>query len=135
MHSLTPDEEQGILRRLDAQMALWDSKDIRVGYLLTSDPDDADLDAPSGIPDAAVEAVFLNLAIKLAPGYGKTLSPDTRISAKAAYDALLTNAAQPLQSVRAPMLAGAGNKSRMPFLPTPAEPILAGTDGAIDDFT
>lgn len=123
-----PEEREGALRRLDSMMATWEGKGIRIGYLMPVDAAESELDSPSGLPDGAHETVFLNLAIRLAPGYGKTLTPDTRASAKSGYDALLAKAAFPLEMQPQNNLPrGAGHKRRTlsPFMPTPADPLLA----------
>ena len=83
------------LRRLDAMMAGWNARGIRLGYPLPSSPSDSSLTEPTGVPDRANEAVILNLAILLAPGIGKTVSADTRIQARAALNTLLARAAMP----------------------------------------
>lgn len=43
------------------------------------------------------EALVLNLAVRLAPAYGKSLSPDTKATAKLLYDQLLIEAAMPYE--------------------------------------
>lgn len=125
------DQLEDGLRRLDTMMATWNGKGIRLGYALPSSPDESDIDADSGLPDTANEAAYLNLAIRLAPSYGKTISPDTRTAAKQAYDVLLVDAAQPLQQQSKMLPRGAGNKpwrSGRPFTSPPADPLLAGDD-------
>lgn len=135
---LTPEQLQGALRRLDSLMASWDGLGIRLGYLLPSSPDDSDLDQPSGLPDYATEAVFLALAIRLAPGIGKMISRDTKVDAKAAYDHMLSKmAGEKLTEMQYPRNtpAGAGNKpyryERGPFLSPPVDPLTVGDDGAL----
>lgn len=134
---ITPDEMQTALRRLDTMMATLNGKGIRLGYPLPSSPDTSKLDQDSSLPDWAVEAVYLNLAIRLAPGNGKQLSQDTRNSAKAGYDMLMARAAMPAEQQYKPHLPiGAGNKQwrglQNTFLPDPVDPITTGSDGQID---
>lgn len=134
---LSPEQLQGALRRLDAMMASWNAKGIRLGYPIPASPQNSDLDEATNVPDSANEAVFLNLATRLAPGFGKTPSVDTKASAKAAYDTLLSIAAMPVeQQLPGTMPAGAGNKPWRvyddPFLRRPTDPILAGEDGPIE---
>jgi hypothetical protein len=81
---ITPEEQQTALRRLDTMLATWDGLGIRVGYLLPSSPDDSDPDSDSGLPDYAVETVYLHLAMRIAAGFGKQLSADTKRSASEA---------------------------------------------------
>jgi hypothetical protein len=110
---LDPDQMESALRRLDTMMALWSSKGIAIGYLLPSSPDESDIGSDSGIPDTAVEAVYMNLAQKLAASRGKTLTAETKLAAKQGYDALLGAAAR-AAARQAPMPntmpRGAGNK-------------------------
>lgn len=134
--NVTQDDQESALRRLDSMMAEWNGKGIRVSYLLPSSPDEADIDADSGLPDVASEAVFMNLAIRLAPGYGKALSQDTRITAKLGYNTLLSRAVFPTpQPMPNTMPVGAGNKPwryGRTFYPTPADVIDAGANDPLD---
>ena len=135
---LTPEQEQDALRRLDSMMGTWNGQGIRLGYPLPSSPGDSDLDEVTNVPDSAYETVFQNLATRLAPGYGKTVSPDTKASAYAGYNAMLTQAVGPPPEMQLPgtMPAGAGNKpwrnTGQPFLNPPTDPLLAGQDGSIE---
>lgn len=133
--NVTPDDAESALRRLDMMMAEWNGKGIRVGYNLVSTPDDSDIDSDSGVPDVAVEAIYMNLAIRLAPGYGKTLSQDTRITAKQGYNTLLSRSVYPTpQPMPATMPRGAGNRrsgTGWAYYPTPQEVLDAGADDPI----
>jgi hypothetical protein len=131
---ITPDEQQTALRRLDTMLATWEAKGVRVGYAFPSSPDDSDLDTPSGLPDSAVETVYLNLAIRLASGFGKQISSDTRRAAREGYDTLLWAAAQPIeQQLPSTMPRGAGNRiwrnSQRPYFPPPDDDPLGLTPG------
>jgi hypothetical protein len=127
-----------LVRRLDAMMAQWNAKGIRLGYPLPSNPDSTSLDADTEVPDAANEAIILNLGIRIAPGYGKSVSPDTKISAKAAYTTLLGWTAQPTPEKQFPrtLPTGAGQKAwrydQDPFMPIPVDPLTTGGDGVLD---
>lgn len=131
---ITPEEQQTALRRMDAMMATWEGNGVRVGYAFPANPDDSDLDQPSGLPDMAHEAVFLTLAIRLAPGNGKQISPDTRKAARQGYLRLLRQAAQPSQQqLPSTLPRGAGNKGwtmgRQPFFPAPSNDPLQLSQG------
>ena len=78
---LQPQQFESALRRLDAMMASWNALGIRLGYPLPSSPQFSDLDAQSEVPDSANEAIITNLAVKIAPGYGKQVMPDTKATA------------------------------------------------------
>jgi hypothetical protein len=133
---LQPEQLQSALNRLDAMLAEWNAKGLRLGYSLPSSPQDSDLDEPTFAPDSAWEAIITNLAIRIAPGYGKAVSPDTRVTAKAAYNTLLQRAAFPLeQQLPETMPTGQGNKPWRwdnPFVPRPVDPVDAGPDGPIE---
>lgn len=99
------------LRQLDTMMASWSGVGISIGYLLPDSPDDSNIDDDAGIQPTAVEPVYLNLAVKLAAGRGKALTPQTLAAAKSGYNTLLGAAVTPTtgQSSGLP-LNGAGNK-------------------------
>lgn len=134
---LTPEQEQDALRRLDSMMATWNGQGIRLGYPLPSSPGVSDIAEMTNVPDSANETIFQNLAIRIAPGFGKSVSPDTKASAKAGYIAMLTQAmgAPPEMQMPGTMPSGAGNKPWRtidnPFLSQPVDPLLAGQDGEI----
>jgi hypothetical protein len=82
----TPEEQQGFLRRLNGMAAEWDGIGIRVGYSLGSD-----INAESGLPDTAVNCFATNLAIRMAPSFGKTPSVETKTAAKNGFNAMLVS--------------------------------------------
>lgn len=133
---LQPEQLQGAMRRLDAMMGEWNAKGLRLGYSMPSSPQAGDLDDASNAPDSAYEAIITNLAIRIAPGYGKTVSADTKMVAKNAYNTLLQRAAFPLeQQFPSTMPMGAGNKPWRwgnPFMPDPVDPVNAGPDGPLE---
>lgn len=135
---LQPQQLESALRRLDGMMATWNGKGIRLGYPLPSSPGLSDLDQETDVPDAAIEAMALNLAVRIAPGYGKTVSPDTKASAKGAYNQLIAQFAKPIEMQLDSMAipAGAGNKHwrgrKDPFLAPPTDPLQAGPDSILD---
>lgn len=135
---LTPEETQAALRRMDGMVAAWDARGVRIGYALPAGPSLSDIDQDSGIPDTAAEAVYLNLAIRLAAIFGKALSIETKTAARNAYDVLLRAAAMPGQQQMPNTLArGAGNKpwqnTQQPFFKTPStDPLAVGAGGDLD---
>ncbi len=108
---LDPDQLEAALRKLDTMMATWSGAGISIGYLLPTSPDASNIDDDAGIADAAVEPVYMNLAVKLAAGRGKTLTTETRAAAGRGYNALLGAAVAPAagQASGVPH-TGAGNK-------------------------
>ena len=136
VYELTDEQLTSALRKLDAMIATWNAKGIRIGYPLPSSPEDSDIDAETTVPDRANEAIFLNLAVRLAPSYGKQVSLDTKQNAKMSYDALLSYAAMPPEmQLPQGMPLGAGNKSwngENLFTPDPVQRVDAGPDSAIE---
>lgn len=131
---LEPEQMQSALNRLDSMVAAWNARGIRLGYPLPGGPDDTDLDADTGVPDAANEAIYTNLAIRIAPSYGKSVGLETKAAAKSSYDALMAMAAiPPVRQRPAGMPAGAGHKNHdRPFLPPDAAPLTTGGDGVLE---
>lgn len=135
---LQPEQLDTARRRLDAMMADWNGKGIRLGYPIPSSPQDGDLDEETNVPDSAYEAIICSLGIRLAPSYGKQVMVETKIVAKQGYDILLQRATFPLEQQLPGMLpAGAGNKPWRydnPYLPAPHDPVDAGPDGPIEYY-
>lgn len=134
---LQPEQLQSALRRLDAMMAAWNAKGIRLGYPLPSSPGSSDLDQETDVPDAANETIYTNLGMRIAGSMGKTVSPETKLAAKTGYDTLLIDAAYPAQQqMPSGMPAGAGHKqwrnNNTPFLDAPSDPLLTGKDGELE---
>ena len=111
LFDLSPEQLQTAARQLDSMMATWDAKGIKLGYPLALNPQNIDIDQDTFIPTAAYEAVYLNLGLRIGPGFGKTIPAETRINAKMAYDTIVAIAAMPRQQqMPGTMPAGAGNK-------------------------
>lgn len=122
----TPEESQAALRRMDAMVAGWESRGMSLGYSLPASPDGSSLNDPSGIADGDAEAVFLNLAIRLAASKGKALPLETKATAEQAMQRLLNASAQPSEMLRRDnVFAGAGNRRygtrRNTYLPNPQD--------------
>lgn len=133
---LQPEQLQSALRRMDAMMAAWNAKGIRVGYPIPTSPENSDLDDETGVPDAANEAIYTNLAIRIAPSFGKAVSQEAKVSARAAYDVLLMRAAVPPEmQLPGSLPAGAGNKPWRyddEYIKDPSDPLMAGADSVLD---
>jgi len=131
-----PEQLQSALVRLDAMMANWNGRGVRLAYPLPGSPGASSLDENTTVPDSANEAIITNLAVRLAPSYGKTVSPDTKAIAKDAYNLLLARAAMPPEmQLPDTMPAGAGNKMwdvYGTFLNPPVDPVLTGQDGVLE---
>lgn len=138
VYDLAPQQLEGALQRLDAMMATWNGKGIRLGYPLPSSTGASDLDQIIGVPDDALEAMHLNLAVRIAPGYGKTVSPDTKANAQMSYKALLSRSTIPVEMQLGDMTipSGQGNKGwryyNDAFLRHPTDPLTVGPDSILD---
>ena len=133
---LQPEQLQSAARRLDAMMALWNSKGIRIGYPITTEPEDVDLDTETNVPDAANEAIFQNLAIKLAPGLGKVVPQELKMSAADGLRTLTERGSRPAnRQTPKGWPRGAGNKTwrrNSTFTQEPVEGLEAGDDSNIE---
>jgi hypothetical protein len=126
---------QDAMQDLDAMLAAWNARGIRLGYPIPSTAGGSQLTDDSNLPDSAIEAVVANLAIRLAEDVGKTVSPRLALIAKQGYDALLARAALPPQmQMPSGMPAGAGQErgTGQPFLDPPTDDIEAGPDGVLE---
>jgi hypothetical protein len=123
VYDIQPEQLNSALRKMDAMLSTWYGQEIRIGYPVPTSPENSDLDEETNVPDAANEAILLNLAVRLGPSFGKTVSIDTKVSAKKAYDQLLGRAMMPAEmSLPSTMPSGAGNRWTQiddPFLPGP----------------
>lgn len=134
---LQPDQLESARRRLDAMIADWNGKGIRLGYPIPSNPQDGSIDEETNVPDSAYEAIICSLGIRLAPSYGKQVMPMTMATAKQGYDTLLQRATYPLeQQMPSTMPSGAGNKPWRvydnPFVRPPVDPVQVGPDGPLE---
>lgn len=135
---LSPEQLNSALLKLDAMMAQWDAKNIRLGYPLAASPQNSDIDTETDVPLQSVEAIYTNLAMRIAASFGKAVSIETKQFAKIAYDTLLASAAFPRQQqMPGTMPAGAGNKPWRdrdnPFLRQPDDnPLAVDGNGQLD---
>ncbi|MGA1189442.1 MAG: packaged DNA stabilization gp4 family protein [Pseudomonadales bacterium] len=133
---LSASQLQSALRRLDTMMAEWNAKGLRLNYPLPNNPGATNIDEDTFVPDSANEAIITNLAIRLAPGFGKQPMPDTKSTARMGYNTLLSRAAKPIeQQLPDTMPSGAGNKPWWydnPFMQRPVDPVTVGGDGVLE---
>lgn len=110
----TPEEIAAGLRKLNTLMAEWPFDQL--GYVMPTYgaglPEDL-----SGIPDSAVQAVALQLALRIAPGMGATLSPESRAALSRSYNLLCSRYSTPARSyIAANTPRGAGHGRRTLFI-------------------
>jgi hypothetical protein len=132
---LPAEQLQLALSRLDAMMAEWNGNGLRLGYAIPGNVEGGDLDTDAGVPDRAWEAIVLNLAIRLAPQFGKQVATETKAGASKALN-MLYGKVLPGQVSLGRTIAGAGNKPWRwqldPFLVPEPEGIDVGPDGELE---
>ena len=89
VYDLTPEQLWSALRRLDSMMANFNANGICVGWQMSTTPNKSEIDFQTRVPDAANEAIYLNLAVRLASSYGRTVSQELKHLADVAYTTLL----------------------------------------------
>lgn len=111
---LQPEQLESARRKLDTLVAGWASKNIQIGYPLASEANSSDLDQQTNVPDYAVEALYLNLAIKIAPSHGKAVFPETKLQADTAYRNVLRISVRnpPEMKFSCSLPSGSGTKQR-----------------------
>lgn len=133
---LQPQQLESALRRLDTMIASWNALGIRIGYPIPVNPNQSSLSESTEVPDSANDAIILNLAIRLAPSYGRTVMAETKMNAKQTYDTLLSRAAIPPEMQFPDTLpVGAGNKPwniDQPFVIPARDVVDAGPDGILN---
>lgn len=134
-YDLRPEQWQEAVAVMESMVAAWNEEGIRIGFSVSSDPESVDPDVASGIPDWANRPVYMNLAIALAPRYGKTPSSFTAAAARSGYDALALRMAMPVgRQLPAGTPVGAGNKPwslDVPFTRQPEDDLGADPDGGL----
>lgn len=135
---LTPEQMDSALRRMDAMVAGWNANGVRLSYPLPSSPQNSDIDSETNVPDYANEAIYLGLAVRLGPSFGKTVAAETKAFADMAYSNMANQCAIPTPERQLPhtMPRGSGTKPwrnfNNPFINKVPDPILAGSDNPID---
>lgn len=131
-YDLQPDQINSALSKLDSMMATWNSR-LRLSYPLPSSPQLSSVDTDTTVPDSANEAIYLNLAIRIAPSHGKAVSMETKQMAYQAYQSLLSLATMPQEmQFNNSIPAGMGHKTAdSPYLSPATDPIIVGQDGEL----
>jgi hypothetical protein len=135
---IDPDEKQATCVTLDAMMAEWDGRGIRIGYPLADGPDGSNLSDATYLPAYAVAPVYMNLAKRMAASNGKALSNPQLEIANSGLKLLLSKAAMPGPTVYPNSLPrGAGNRrswaNNRAYFPTPdTSPLQNSSNGNLD---
>lgn len=137
---IQPEEELDAITTMDAMVAEWEGKGIRLGYAFSASPDEANPATPSGLADADVRPVYTNLAVAIATSYGKQLQPSTLMAAGAGLRTLQGRVAAALakqgQGRPTTLPVGAGSRwhgNTYPFFPPQTEDPLQVSNS--DDMT
>lgn len=112
IYDLTAEQLNDAAKDLESMIAGFNANGIRIGWPMASNPDNIDLDVDTKSPDYAHEAIYLNLAVRLASDYGKQLSPINAELADSAYSNLLNQTLFQTPQMQMPntMPKGAGSK-------------------------
>lgn len=125
------------MRHLDSLMAEWNAKGLRLSYPIPSTPGGGSLDDETNVPDRAWTAIITNLALRVAPMFGKQVQAETKVMAKQAWNTLVAISTIPLEIQMKQLPAGAGNKpwryDRV-FTDRPTEPLEAGPDSELEFY-
>lgn len=114
----SPEEWMSALRRLDTLMAQWAASSLDLGYNFPAAIGQGDLDDEAGIPDLAVNAVAISLALRVYPTLGKTMSGETRVALAQGMVAVRAwCAVLPERSLANKTPIGAGNKPWSTYQP------------------
>jgi hypothetical protein len=130
---VTASQSVAALRKLDSMMAGWDARGIKLSYPVPSGSNGSNTDEDSNIPDSAWEAVVLNLALRIAPSFGKNVSIQTMANAKFALNTLFSMFAQAPEMQLPSMPRGAGYKEYdYRFTPDPENTLKDGDSAELD---
>lgn len=133
---LQPEQYQEALKRLDSMLATWNSEGIRIGYNLASSPSTSSLNDDSNVRDSAIQAIYTNLALRLAPTFGKVVNPVLLKIANSTYKRLLSLTSEICERDFTTLPKGQGNKpwryTNDTFIRKEQDTILAGNDSQID---
>lgn len=110
---LAPDQLQSALEKLEMMIGSWSGRNIFIGYPIAGNPRDASLSEDTDVPDSALEAIVTNLAVRLAPMYGKTVSQETKMLAKESYNVLVAKTVKTVEmQFPSTLPRGAGSRLR-----------------------
>lgn len=125
------EDTQLALQTLESMLLAWTNKGLNLSWNKSPDFVDPDPQEDSGISDADYEAIYVNLAVKLAPAFGK---PTTQLDsfARELYAGLFSTEL-PTQQNNTYMPLGSGNRrgACAPVYQQANEPIDVENDGNI----
>lgn len=124
--SYTPTNEDytDALAIADSMVESWHGRvGLGIGWPVTDNPDDSNIDSETEVPLIYNEAVALQLAIRLAPGYGKQVMPDTKVNASQSFKTMIAKLSppKPKQQPQGVPLGGGNRWRGRIFTPAPEE--------------
>lgn len=128
----TPEDTQLGLQTLEAMLLAWTNKGLNLSWNKSPGFTDPDPQEDSGISDANYEAVYVNLAVKLLPAFGKEAPTQLNSFSRELYSGLF-DTTLPVQQNNAYMPLGSGNRrgAYTPVYQQPSETIDIENDGNI----
>lgn len=134
---ISPEDLQSACRKMDSMIASWEGKGVHIGYSSSDTPQSADTNADSGVPSFATSAVYLNLAMVLAPAFRIPIPVTLYGMARSAYLDCISAAMEPPKQCQMPstLPRGAGQKNpEYPYMSPPTEYITTTPGGdTLDD--
>lgn len=115
-----PEEYTSALHRLDDLMAEWagPGNNMDLGYNFPPQYGGGELEDVAGVPNFAVNTIGLQLALRVMPAIGKTMSNETRVALAQGMVALRTaTAVIPEARYRRTTALGSGNRNYGVFVP------------------
>ncbi len=107
---LNAKQYENALNRLDAMVSSWKQRGLVLDYVVPTTKGGSDLDDDTLI-EYYFEALYLNLAVRVAPMIGKTPSRETKQAANRTFRELMNDSVTRLQTIYSDDLpVGAGNR-------------------------
>lgn len=112
--NLSGSDLMAALRKLDTLIATWEAQGLTINWVFSSNYDTSDPDDAVTVPDASLQAVITNLALRIAPSFGKNVSIETRQAAWQGLNALrVSKATIPQQQYPVTTPIGEGNRTEL----------------------
>lgn len=124
VYDITPSQLESANNKLNAMLAMWALNGVRVGWNSPNTQYLDDVNNDSNAPDYANEAIYTNLAMRLASSFGKPVPAELRTLAISSYGHLINALTrEPMQVQYCSLLPrGAGYKTTTAtFYPTPID--------------
>lgn len=111
-YDLTPGQLQQAKVKMDQMVQNWYARGIRINYPFSTTPDLSDIDEETEVPSVAWQPITLNLALRIAPGFGRPVMPELKADARFALNTLFAFVTTDIPQMRWPntLPIGAGNK-------------------------